>query len=652
MQLGRPFHSHGGPVFPLISISGTAVKFKRKTLLTVLVLLVLSTLASVHTLPVSFASLDPATQPMIFYFHNSTLPVVTGGVSTHLLMDTTRSFENPTKLNKPIGQPKVEVDFYLYPALAAPVTLSGTWQGVIWVNASALHPATWSLVFWERSPQGSIVWTSTQVTGTTQVSGGPSGSPGFVDVPPSGYTLSLANITHTFQPGNSIEVGITINTGSTVSATLWFDSQRFSSHAVLPSNDYALPSSIRTLDVNGTERNVFQVFWSEPQRKVQVVVDVADPWGGYDVANVLLSLYDPSGKVILANQSLSKFSGTSFSYVNMYTGSWDYPSDAFPGTYRIIVYVVDNNGAYQFQSFGTYSPFIESREATFSVGILYRVQVRVLDSHQQPLVNVLIHAEVNGQPVAQQRTNSTGWIDLQLASGNYDIVAFWQGVSVMSNPVTVDSPKTLVLQAAVYYPRFVIVSNLGDPLNLAMVFLSVPNGTNIRLPYLTNANGALDFMQMAGGRYSLLVFWEGIAVADSSFNISSDGPFSVRTQVYRLTVNVTDNSSKPLQGVYVEAESTGGRVFDFGVTGSSGFAAFNLAKGDYTIKTYYNSTYWLSSISNFSKISVSVTGDTTLPVSLSNIPPPIWTTIGFVEIIAVVLAVLALVFVFRRVRKR
>src|SRR4030067_2026829 len=75
-------------------------------------------------------------KPMEFYFHYIDVPVHVAGLDTKYVMNTTQSFkfqsQNESYANsfyKPIGQPKVAVDFYLYPNLAGPVTINRSWHG-------------------------------------------------------------------------------------------------------------------------------------------------------------------------------------------------------------------------------------------------------------------------------------------------------------------------------------------------------------------------------------------------------------------------------------------------------------------------------------------------------------------------------------------
>lgn len=585
-----------------------------------------------------------------FYLHYAANPPSVGGVSTNYIMDTDRIFQDLKNSDiKEVGQPKIQVDWYLYPHLAGPVTFSGLWQVTIFVNASALHPSTWGLEFWEKNPDGTVVWGSGNLS--PEVRGGPSGNEGFVDVPVFGYTLS-AELSHTFTAGTTLELEVTINTGSTVSATAWYDSALYPSELILPSSDFARPASITTFDVNGTAREVFFTFWSADQRQVIIRAEVTDPFGGYDVYRVAATILDPSNRTVVANETMARIAGDRFAYGSTYEMVWPYPADALQGQYRVEVTVIDNNGRYNFEFRGTYGPYVEMLAQTFSIGVEYPVRFTVHDSRGLPLAGAAVAVFSGEVAVASGSTNAAGVLELTLFTGPFEVHVVWHGTLVAIQTVSLTNAASFTLQTAVYYPEFQFVSNAGGSINGAMVFISAPNGTNIRLPFLADANGTLSFAQHPAGEYGLLTFWQGILVADAVVDVTSDGPYVVRTRVYALTVNVTDSGQAPLEDVQVVVTSTIGRVFDFGITNATGQVRFNLPAGDYQVTSIYYGSYWLNYLVNRTRIEVPVGADSVAAISLSNIPPPIYSTIGFWLILGPILLAIGLVLGRRAGRRK
>lgn len=674
------------------------------------------------------SSTDTSAKPLHFYFHSTSEPVLIAGSGTHYVMDTTRTFSKPSPFYKPIGQPKIAINFYLYPELAGPVTLDGEWQVLIWVNGTALKPTGWGVRFFERDPEGNNVWDSTELK--PKVVGGPTGFPGYVDVPVNGYTLSTP-LEHTFARGNTIEVQVTVNPGSAVAIWIWYDSPSYPSQAILPSLDYARPVAIGTYDANSTEQRVFSVFWDDDQRKVIARVNVTDPFGGYDVYMVNISISDPFDRVVLPNRPMERVLGSSFSYLSTYEASWPYPSTAALGNYTINVSVVDLNGWYQYTLRRTFVPYIEYATMTFSMGLQYPVRIRVLDNHDNPLADADLSASSAGLIAATGRTDLEGWWDVALYTGPYTISVFWQGTKVAEAPIEIISAGEFTIRSAVYYPTFSMLDNTGEPLEGAWVYVTFPNGTITPFPFVTDANGLFSLVQSPAGDYALRVLWRGVTVGESTFDVNSDGPYTLRNRVYRatlkaiddeerpvqgayvaisssigtifefdvtdasgemlarlpsgeyifrafwegvlvhestnivdhdglysipsqiytLTVNVTDNEGKPLKGVYVVA-STPRKVFGFGVTRELGLTTLTLPKGTYQVSTYYNTTYWLNSISNYTQVTVPVTSKTLVQVSISNYPPALWTTMGFwLIVIPVLLLTAGMVLTLKRRRR-
>ena len=614
---------------------------------TVLILLVTALLLSMPlgATPSYSAS---STKPLHFFLHYTSNPPLVGGTASNYIMDTERLLQGIRFSDlKRIGQPKISLDWYLYPNFAGAVTFDGLWQVIIFANSTALHPATWGLQFWEKTPQGSIVWDSGQLT--PDVKGGPSGKTGFVDVPVFGYALT-AELLHTFAPGNTLELEITINTGSTVPLRVWYDIPQYPSQAIFPSTDFARPISLATFDANNTARDVFFTSWGTAQRQVVVRANITDPFGGYDVFRVDVTIRDSANRSIVTNELIVRLLGNRFSFNGLYEFVWLYPQDAFPGKYRIEIRVIDNNGAANFELSGNYEPYVEFLSKIFSIGIEFPVSFRVEDSRGQPLPKAKLTFLYAGLPVEGGMTDSLGMLSLTLFAGSFGVQVSWQSIVVANQNVSVTNATNFTIRAAVYYPEFKFVSNAGKPINRAMVFLTSPNGSNTRLPFLSNAEGVISIAQLPVGGYGLLTFWEGELVADARLNVTGDGPYTIRTKIYTLTVSLKDNSGAPLNQIQIVV-SSGEGVFDFGITGTSGQANFSLPVGTYKVSTYYSGSYWLNYILNASQVDVPLEADRAISISLSNVPPPIYLTIGF-WLIAGPAIILAGFIAMRILRKR
>ncbi len=588
----------------------------------------------------AFPPAQGGTKNMTLFLHYASTAASPGGVSTSYLADTSATFQNVKNHDsKTTGQPKIQLDWYVSPDFAGQVSLSGEWQVVVFANSTSLHPATWGLEFWEKSPSGSVVWDSGSLT--PGVLGGPSGNNGYIDAPLYGYTLSVPSLSHVFVAGDTLEVEITINTGATVPLSVWYDSSQEPSRMVLPSSNYLHISGIATKDANGTLRTVFFTFWAPNQRSVTVQTLVTDPFGGYDINSVAVSIKDPTGVWVISNQTMSEVSGNQFSFNSTYSYSFQFSSDAPRGNYSVTVMALDNNAQTQFAQSGTYQPYGDVSSASFSVGLEYPVHVHVMDTHGAPLGGAKVVFFSGDVEYATGLTVENGTYSVTLFAGGFTVEVWWEGVPVLAENVTIKGAASLSLTALVYYPTFRFVDDTQRPVAGALVFVHFPNGSATILPYTAGSDGSVSLSQQPRGNYTMLILFEGVEVADTSVQVISDGPFVVNTKVYQLGVTVEDSSGSPLNGSSVLVSSPGkanGGAYGYLLTSKSGQVNFSLPEGSYVVTAEYHGVYLLSPFSNRTSIATNLNHDTSLLIEMKNLPPPVWLTLGFQLVLILVLA--------------
>ncbi len=429
------------------------------------------------------ASPNNTAKPMHFYFHYVAAPVYVAGTDNHYVMNTTKIFQAyNNSVYKPEGQPKIIVNYYLYPNLAEPVTINGTWQVFLWANGSALKPCGWILRFYEREPGGGIVW-QREIT-TPIITGGPTGANGYLDVPVYCYNLSTPlPIDHTFGASNSVEVEVEINPSGAIACQVWYDSASFPSKAILPCQDYARPVSIKTYDINYAETNIFQHNWTQSRRKVIVHANVTDPFGGYDIYKVNLTIFDPLGQPVLDNVDMTRISDGLWlvHYLHTYEASWTYPETAMLGNYTAEVSVVDNNGYYHFLEYDTFSPYIEYATHIFNIGIvvLYNPSFEVVDDVDNPLPRAQVYIRLpNGTTnTLPLYTDDDGVINLQqVPSGNYTFTILWKDVIVQQTTQYVDSDGPYTIKCHVYQLTANVLGSDGAPVRGAYVVVYTQAG--------------------------------------------------------------------------------------------------------------------------------------------------------------------------------
>ena len=552
-------------------------KIGKKKSFIALMLLFLASFALFTTFMRDAKSQTVAAKPKEFFLHYVDTPVSVAGLETKYIMNTTKLFSYLTQQQafnnsfyKPTGQPKIAVDFYLYPNLAGPMTVKGLWQVFVWVNSSAYKPTGFSLQFSEEKVGGAVLWDSGGISPTVTSSVG-----GYIDVPVYNYNLSTT-LNHSFGIDTTIHISVEVNAGSSADTRIWYDSPFYPSKVILPVEDYARPVSIKTYAYDGSEASLFYYNWTSIQRHVFVHVNVTDPFGGYDVYKVNMTIRDPSGSVVASQDMIRTTDGLwQIRFWNMYEADWSYLTTALLGEYTIVVSVIDNNGYQRSLELGTFEPFIEEGIQTFSIGII------------------------------------------------------------------------------VYYdPVFLFVDDAGAALPKAQVYVTWPNQTKDALPRYTSQNGLINLTDVTAGNYSFTVSWKDRVVLQASQLVDSDGPYTLKCEVYQLKVNVLSNTMSPVQGAYVIVYAQGSLGQGLEISNASGTVVFRLPSGTYDLEAHYRADYSLTTVTTkATKESISVTSSKSEVIVLSDFPPAIWTTTGFWLIIAIV-AVGTIASILILVRKR
>lgn len=522
----------------------------------------------------SYTGVDKSMQ---FYLHHLNNPVTVAGLETKYIMNTSKQFSFSTQeealtysLFKEAGLPKIEVDFYLYPNLAGPVTIDGSWQVYLWINGSAYKPAGFTLQFKEITAGGTTLWDSGSISPVVTSSIGE-----YIDVPIYNYNMSTS-LSHTFSAGSTLFVGVSVNSGSSADTRIWYDSALYPSKVVLPAKDYAKPIEVKTYSYDNNETSLFNYNWSQSQRVVILRANVTNPFGGYDTNRVNATIFDPAGNTVLRDVTLTRTSSGQWAteFSNIYEANYTYASTVPRGSYTVIVSVVDNNGYYNSLDRGTVAPFIEHFTTSFSIGVIMY-----------------------------------------------------------------------------YNPAFQITDDVGDPLPNAQVYVQWPNGTSDILPRYTSTYGFINFTGLPTATYKFTVVWKDVLVKQATIEVTSNGPYVIKTDVYRLLVNVVGNDGSNVNKAYVIAYTQSGVGYGLSITNQSGQAVFRLPKGTYDIEAHYISIYWLSEVSTAANMTdVVLDTSKSRTITLTEFPPSIWATTGIWLIITpIVTAVLIAVIVYVKV---
>ena len=454
-------------------------------------------------------------KPMQFYFHYRDVPVTVAGLQTKYIMDTSRQFSFSTQQQafensfyKEEGLPKIEVDFHLYPNFAGPVSISGSWQVFIWLNGSAYKPTGFSLQFKEITVNGETLWDSGQITPTVTSSVG-----SYIDVPVYNYNLSTS-LTHTFGVGTTIFVGVEVNAGSAADTRIWYDSALYPSKIILPAKDYARPLDVKTYTYDNSEAILFHYNWSQSQRVVIVRANVNDPFGGYDINRVNMTILDPAGDPVVDDQNMERVSNGQWETEgsHIFEANYTYLSTAQRGNYTVIVSVVDNNGYYKILDTGNVDPFIEHFIHVFSIGvILYLDPVfQIVDDVGDPLPEAQVYVKwPNGsRDYLPRYTSDKGFINFtDVPTANYEFTIFWKDVLVKQTVVDVVSNGPYVIVTDVYQLTVEVLGNDQGAVHGAYVIVYTQSGVGLGLS-ISNETGQAVF-KLPKGVYDIEVYYSG-----------------------------------------------------------------------------------------------------------------------------------------------
>jgi len=448
---------------------------------------------------------NDVTKPKEFYFHFIDTPVSVAGLETKYIMNTTKWFKFSTQQEayinsfyKPIGQPKIAIDFYLYPNLAGPVTINGTWQVFVWVNGSAYKPVGFTVRFKEMTTGGATLWDSGQTSPTVVSSVGE-----YIDVPVYSYNLSTS-LTHAFNTGTTLLVEVEVNAGSSADTRIWYDSALFPTKVILPVEDYAKPVSVKTYAVDNSETNLFYYNWTESQRKVIVRANVTDPFGGYDIYKVNMTILDPSGSAVVNNVDMTRVTDGLWRvrYSHIYEANWSYPETAMLGDYVVKVSVIDNNGYYNSAVYGTFEPFVEEASHIFSIGIIvyYDPAFLIVDdvNASLPKAQVYITWPNGTSDILPRYASQNGFINLtHVIAGNYGFTILWKDVVVLQKTQYVNSNGPYTLKCRVYQLTVEVLGNNRVPIHGAYVIIYAEGGVGYGLE-TSDALGKAVFKLPAG----------------------------------------------------------------------------------------------------------------------------------------------------------
>ncbi len=460
-------------------------------------------------------------------------------------MDTTLDFgENWTNVT---GSEQFALQWYMYPALASNLTVTRM-DTIMWISgivATGTPNFAGSIAIYEVTPQN---MTDLNFDGYQVFYNNIPSSTVLYASPTTPLAFNITG-THTFLEGSTIRLVVTINPGTSggggnlqkTNVTVWWDGRsNFDSRLIMHTTNPMTINDVWTENCNGTAQSCFI---DEGNTTMFFNAEISDPFGGYDIKWVNLTIFDMLGVPIAGEDDIpmDRYYGNNFSAISRYEHEFNYSGLQF-GLYGFEVWAVDNSGYTFFHYFArlTYERYDERMAANWSIGKMYNLTIHLNDS----IGNSLAGAGIDFDGIAAT-TNATGFARM-MVFGNGTLSVTWRGCVVYENFTTIVNDSELWINCSVYHPEIVFVDDLGIPLQGAAVFFSYPDGSELPVA-LTDDLGSIGIVGYAPeGNSTVSAWWRGAIVYDGFVDIQSNNQIVVKCNVFYLNITALDPWGDPL----------------------------------------------------------------------------------------------------------
>jgi hypothetical protein len=524
-----------------------------------------------------------------FYLHTLNETRNVGPITTQHIMDSIvgDSGDSITSNMRIIAR------WCLFPELAGSLQLEGNITLILWYMAEGtLDGALWVLTLNEIDKDGNVNLIQTAER----------------DLPSDPSVLTETNITtslnYTLQPGSTLEAHINIKGNSATDYTIAWGNSTYNSRIILPARNYIriMPAAEGGIWTLNSELQAQSNFDPQAENKtIYIRVKVTNPFGGYDIQWVNITVEAPDGTVIpeLNNASASKISGFFNSFESIFQVSWNY-SGYSEGRYNITVYALDKNGYFSFINTGNFGIHLEVDESgVFFIGAPpLEVHIRIFDGDGEPLEGASVLIILGEEEQASGITNSSGYVKVNLASGNYRVEVWWQQTLVgweglfADRSWSYDEPFTMTV--AVYQLSFRAVDVRGAPLEGAAISVRFPNGNVTDAPFIADDQGIVSLGKSPSGTYGVVVVWRGKVVADETVFVNTSATIDINSQVYYVNFHTEDADGENVENTLITvSDPLFGTVVEAKLTNTSGWLASRLPAGSYEVNAKWFGVYVL-----------------------------------------------------------
>ncbi len=519
----------------------------------------------------------------VLYFQNATATI---DGQSEFLMNT--SLPTTAEVLEEFNDAQLKFRWFIDPPLAGDLVLNGTVRAFLWVRyLNAKGDGTTFLTL------GLGLYARKDGTTTTILNEDDAANRDthdFVTSHFSEYTVD-ADISPAVmaEAGSRLEVVLVLDSNATVTKQIAWGSDDFPSRVAVPAVTRIAVSQIRALNETGGEPAFFQ-----SDDNVTFNATVVDPFGGYDIVWVNLTLEAPDGTMLFDQEPMAKITGNDTSYASAFELNWpDTPK--LKGLYNVTVEAVDKTG-FHFRfpdrpGDETFGGHLESLTVLLAVGEIIWVNFLLKDTKERPLEQAELELWDGSILAASGISNATGAVNLTgvPGTGNYTARGYWQAVLVLevtvNVPGVVDEAEAIHLALGVYDPILRVLDDARKPLADATVFLTHPNGTTSDDPLTTDALGDIPLTRSAGGSYTLRIIWSGVEVGVKAVAVASNDVHIVLADVFYLTILTRDQADQTVAAVHVTVTDVmRALIADSQLSDANGTLVSRLPKGLYRVE--------------------------------------------------------------------
>jgi len=514
-----------------------------------------------------------------FYLHTLNETRNVGPVTTQHIMDSTVGVSGDSITSNM----RIIARWFLFPELAGTLKLEGNVNLTLWYKAAGtLDGALWTLTLNELDKDGNVNFIQ-------QAQRDLLSDPSVLT-----ETEITASVNYTLQSGSTLEAHINIKGNAATDYTIAWGNSTYNSRIILPARDYIriVPASEGGIWTLNSELQAQSNFAPDADNKtIYLRTKVTDPFGGYDIRQVNVTVMMPNGTLIseLNNVSASKISGYFNSFESVFQTTWNY--SGYPeGRYNITLYALDNNGYLTFLKTGNYGVHLEVEESgVFFIGAPpLEVHIRVFDGDGEALEGASVLITLGGELQASGTTNTSGYVKVNLAPGNYVVEVWWKQTLVGSEGLFADqswpydSPFTITVSVFQVSFRALDVKGLG--LEKAALTVQFPSGQVTDEPLIADPQGVVSLGKVPGGTYSVAVIWRGKVVADTTVSVNASGTFDISCLVFYVNFQAVDADGEPVENALITvSDPLFGTLAEARLTNASGGLVSRLPTGSYEV---------------------------------------------------------------------